>query len=130
MKSRSLFVSTVLMALTALQVTAQANLCPAIVETALAELDTTCQGINRNQACYGHINIEALAQDNSSDFSFSQVGDLVDLNKLHSMRLSPLDTTAGVWGVALMRVQANLPDTLPGQNITMLVFGDSEVVNQ
>lgn len=129
MLRKSLFVTTVLTALTAIHVAAQANLCPAIVETALAELDSTCQGVNRNQACYGHINIEALAQADISDFNFSQVGDVVDLNKLHSLRLSPLDTTAGVWGVALMRVQANLPDTLPGQNVTMLIFGDTEVIN-
>src|SRR5690606_20836366 len=28
------------------------------------------------------------------------------------------------WGVALMQIQANLPDTLPGQNVTFLLFGD------
>jgi len=29
-----------------------------------------------------------------------------------------------------MRVQANLPDMLPGQNVTFLMFGDVEIINQ
>ena len=32
--------------------------------------------------------------------------------------------TVGEWGVSLMQLQANLPDTLPGQNVTVLLFGD------
>jgi hypothetical protein len=31
--------------------------------------------------------------------------------------------------VALLSVQANLPDTLPGQNLTVLLFGDIEIAN-
>ena len=28
-----------------------------------------------------------------------------------------------------MKLQANLPDTLPGQNVTFLMFGDVQVTN-
>ena len=40
-----------------------------------------------------------------------------------------MDLVNGMWGVALLRVQANLPDTLPGQNVTMLLFGDVAIEN-
>jgi hypothetical protein len=33
------------------------------------------------------------------------------------------------WGVSLMRLQANLPDSLPGQNATFLLFGDVQIEN-
>jgi hypothetical protein len=34
------------------------------------------------------------------------------------------------WGIALMKIQANLPDTIPGQNVSMLIFGDVLIENQ
>jgi hypothetical protein len=41
--------------------------------------------------------------------------------------LQPL--SGDIWGVALMRLQANIPETLPGQNVTFLLFGDVEIRN-
>ncbi|MEL6526993.1 MAG: SH3 domain-containing protein, partial [Chloroflexota bacterium] len=35
----------------------------------------------------------------------------------------------GEWGVALMNVQADLPNSLPGQNVTFFLLGDTEVEN-
>jgi hypothetical protein len=32
--------------------------------------------------------------------------------------------------VALLSLQANLPDTLPGQNVTFVLYGDTEITNQ
>jgi hypothetical protein len=40
-----------------------------------------------------------------------------------------MDEEEGTWGVAVLQVQANLPDTLPGQNVTMLLFGDVEIID-
>jgi hypothetical protein len=40
-----------------------------------------------------------------------------------------MDEDAGTWGVAVLQVQANLPDTVPGQNVTMLLFGDVEITD-
>ena len=101
--------------------------CPAIVDTALTAVDTSCQGIERNQACYGNISIQAQAQPGVSDLSFDSIGDRVNLSDLQSLTLKEMDVTTGEWGVVLLRVQANLPDTLPGQNVTMLLFGDVEI---
>jgi hypothetical protein len=38
-----------------------------------------------------------------------------------------MDPQVDEWGMVLMRVQANLPDTLPGQNVLFLLFGDVEL---
>ena len=112
-----------------LSVTATAQSCPSIVESALDAVDEVCEDAGRNQACYGNIDMDAEPQPGISDFAFDDVGDIEDVGKLQSLELSPLDEDAGIWGVALMRLQADIPDTLPGQNVTFLLFGDVEIVN-
>jgi LysM repeat protein len=36
---------------------------------------------------------------------------------------------AQTWGIAILKAQANLPDTLPGQNVTFLIFGGAALDN-
>lgn len=107
----------------------QAIDCPQIVETALAAADESCADTGRNQACYGHIALTAGLRGEVADIVFEQPGDMIDIVSLDTLRLNPMDIETGEWGVALMRLQANLPDTLPGQNVTFLMFGDVEIRN-
>ncbi len=116
----------VLFALCVAPVLAQGD-CPALVEQALNAVDSLCQSTGRNQACYGNVSLDAEPQPGVEAFKFEQVGDTVDVADVQSMRLSPMDVASGEWGVALMRLQANLPDTLPGQNVTVLLFGAVEL---
>jgi hypothetical protein len=108
---------------------AQAADCPEIVQTALDSADQFCAETGRNQACYGHVALTADLLPDAEDASFEQAGDIVNVGLVESLRLNPLDETTGQWGVALMNLQANLPDTLPGQNVTFLLFGDVEITN-
>ncbi|MEO8610446.1 MAG: hypothetical protein ABI690_21295 [Chloroflexota bacterium] len=108
---------------------AQDATCPTIVQDALAATDSACAGTGRNEACYGNISLSAKAQPGISDFTFTKPGDLVNVAGVQTLTLSPLDQKADTWGVALMKLQANLPDTLPGQNVTFLLFGDVEIQN-
>lgn len=103
--------------------------CPAIIEFALNSTNEFCQATDRNQACFGHVNLTAEAQPDAGSFEFVEVGDIVDVATIRTLRLSTLDTSAGAWGVVLMRLQANLPDATPGQNVTFMLFGDTEIRN-
>ncbi len=103
--------------------------CPAIVEQAITATDAACTEIGRNQACYGNVKLEAVPQAGVEAFNFSQSGDLVDVTSVQSLTLSSMNEAIQEWGVALMKVQANLPDTLPGQNVTLLLFGEVELQN-
>lgn len=103
--------------------------CPALVEFALSSTNELCTDTARNQACFGHVNLSAEGQPDARDFEFVNVGDIVDVAAIRSLRLSTLDTSAGAWGVVLMRVQANLPNSIPGQNVTFMLFGDTEIRN-
>jgi len=103
--------------------------CPTIVQNALSATDDACQGTGRNQACYGNISLEAEPQEGIVEFDFEQPGDIVDVAGINRLSLEPLVEESELWGVALMQLQANLPETLPGQNVTFLLFGDVEITN-
>ena len=108
---------------------AQADSCPDIVREALAATDAACVETGRNQACYGNITLRAEPRTGIADFSFSAPGDIVDLAGVSSLALKPLDRESNTWGVALMKIQANLPATIPGQNVLFLLFGDVAIDN-
>ena len=103
--------------------------CPIVVEEVLREVDSICRATGRNQACYGHMAMEVITRDGAEDFQFERVGDIADVSGIRTMRLSPLNLENNAWGVALMRLQVNIPDTLPGQNVTFLLFGDVEITS-
>jgi len=102
--------------------------CPVIVQTALDSTRLMCSDTGRNQACYGNVMLEAQPQSGAENFTFDSVGDLVDTNLIASLRLSSLDEAASQWGVALMEIQASIPDSMP-QNVTLLLFGNVQINN-
>ncbi len=108
-------------------VLAQAATCGAMVEQALADVQNDCTATGRNQACYGYVSLQATPREGVADFNFTKAGDLVSVADIDTLSLSRLDTTNNTWGIALMKLQANLPDTLPGQNVTVLMFGDVHI---
>jgi hypothetical protein len=40
-----------------------------------------------------------------------------------------MDEANNTWGVVLMQLQADIPDTLPGQNVTFILYGDVAIQN-
>lgn len=103
--------------------------CHAILTRAFETLQNTCNSVARNRACYGNNNVVAQLNDTSSG-PFSTPGDRVPIQVINSLITSPLDTVRATWGLLLLKLQANLPDTLAGQNVTFLVYGDTTVTNQ
>ncbi|MGJ3240083.1 MAG: hypothetical protein ACFE0Q_15355 [Anaerolineae bacterium] len=109
-------------------VTAQDE-CPAEVDEAVLALNELCFEVGRNQACYGNGEIVAIPQTDAI-INFTVPGDTAPIADIDTLSLSPYETDLSDWGVALLVVQANLPDTLPGQNVTMLLFGDVALSNE
>ncbi len=104
--------------------------CSTLVSKALAVMDDLCQTLGRNQACYGHTNLQAQPQPNAPHFEFTHEGDIADVALMQSLRLGAMDTASNAWGVALMRLQTSIPDSQPDRNVTLLMFGDVEVQNR
>lgn len=107
----------------------QDDACPALVQSALETVSTSCEDTGRNQVCYGNVFLSASTSDDAPDITFSSPGDLADVIYIDTLQLSVLNTP-DEWGIALMKIQANLPDTIPGQNVTMLLFGEVYIANQ
>lgn len=101
--------------------------CSTLVEDALARIDQLCRSIGRNQACYGHTLVHAIGWDNLLLTSFDDPGDSTSILDVALFNLAPLDLDTQTWGLALMALQANLPGTLPGQNVTFIVLGDVQI---
>lgn len=108
---------------------AQDATCTAVVQQAMSAVEQDCAPTGRNQACYGYVALEATPREGVQDFTFSHEGDLINVADLDSIRLSRLDPDNNTWGIALMKLQANLPESLPGQNVTFLLFGDVQIQN-
>ncbi len=103
--------------------------CPAIVESALSALGEVCGGLGRNQACYGHNRVDATFWLPQQEAVFSAPADRVPLFELQTVATAPLSVDEELWGLALLSVQANLPQTLPGQAVTFLLMGDATLAN-
>jgi len=97
--------------------------CEVYMSAVVAEVDRQCQNTARNELCYGSRDIQAQYA-NAGAAPFNQPGDIIPVTDLQSLQLSQLNEATNTWGVALMQLQANLPNTLPGQNVTVLLFGD------
>ncbi len=107
-------------------VRAQLDACVEIVREALTVVQEACDSVARNEVCYGNRSLEVLLQDTDTSF-FSTPGDTVALDILQAIYSRPFNEETEEWGIALIKAQANLPDTAPGQNVTFLVMGDISV---
>ncbi|MEO0598746.1 MAG: SH3 domain-containing protein, partial [Chloroflexota bacterium] len=124
----ALLSSSFIILLTVIIVTAQAG-CDALLEEAIFAVEDNCDATGRNEACYGFDQVSASFVTDVADDFFSQPADLSSVADIETIATAPLNLETGAWGVALMNVQANLPNTLPGQNVTFFLLGDTEVEN-
>ncbi len=103
-------------------------LCSALVSEAESRVNAQCDSLSRNQACYGNQTVEVAFQP-GSNLVFNQSGDTVDLLAVERISTAPLDLANRSWGIAVLKAQANLPQSLPGQNVTFILFGDTTLDN-
>lgn len=103
--------------------------CPALVASALEAVSDACAGLERGMACYGHYRIDAEFWLATDGLTFVQPADRVPVIDLQSMTTYPLDPGNDTWGVALLHLQADVPESLPGQAVTFLLMGDATLEN-
>lgn len=111
---------------------AQDDTCPDIVDAALSAVGDACGTLGLDLACYGHPQLDADFWEPRDDLTFNTPSDMVPVIDLQMLRTVPLDLDSGAWGVAVMNLQANLPDTMlaPGQGVTFLLMGDATLENE
>ncbi len=129
MRIRFLFILIIFVCIIAPGMAQDDGACPALIELALEEVGENCDALNRNTACYGFNRVNASFTESVGDDFFAVPTDRSGLNTLQTIRTAPLDVNSETWGVAAMSVQANIPNTLPGQAVIFLLLGDAEVTN-
>lgn len=102
--------------------------CQALIEKAMQVSNSFCNQIGSNKVCYGNNTIQADLAPESTQ-KFSERGDIVDVNQLRRISASPLKLDSAEWGIAFFKIIANLPRSLPGQTVTMVVFGNTTLDN-
>ncbi|MBZ0288789.1 MAG: hypothetical protein K8I30_14320, partial [Anaerolineae bacterium] len=103
--------------------------CPTLVNKAFESLGQSCDNLDRNNACYGYNRVDATFREAVADDFFTQSGDTTELTPLETIHTYGLDEALERWGIALMRVQANVPNTLPGQAVIFMLLGESAAQN-
>src|SRR5690606_15410768 len=102
--------------------------CSELVTLAETSVGLVCDALGRNQACYGNRTVNVEFQPDTN-FTFQQSGDVVDLLAVSRLSTAPLNRETRDWGIAVLKAQANLPDAMPGRNVTFLLFGDTTIDN-
>jgi hypothetical protein len=108
---------------------AQGGTCPLLVQQALEAAGGNCNALDRNSVCYGFNRVSATFNAEMADAFFSQPSDRAGLDQVDSLTTAGMDVTNDAWGIAVMNIQANLPGTLPGQAVTLMLIGDAAVEN-
>lgn len=125
-----LLAAVILLSLEVGNTRAQDDSCAALVSDVLDTVLEVCQGSERNSACYGSVRVDADPRDGAQEFTFETVGDRVPVAAIDRLDLAALDEEDGTWGIVLLRLQAVTEDTLPGENIIFVAFGDVRIDNE
>jgi LysM repeat protein len=116
---------------TVMVVQAQGDNCPETVEQALDSVGTLCNPLDRNSICYGSSVVKSttVLQPPPQDF-FNAPGDRAELVAFREINPQPFDPIDQTFGVAVMNVQADVPNTLPGQAVLFMLMGDARLTNE
>ncbi|MDQ3004265.1 MAG: hypothetical protein M3R47_02605 [Chloroflexota bacterium] len=98
--------------------------CQVLINKAIQSSDSYCGETNSNNVCYGNTTIQAELAPGATQ-RFSERGDIVAVDELRRLSAAPLNVENDEWGIAVFKVIANLPRSLPGETITMVVFGNT-----
>jgi hypothetical protein len=106
----------------------QPSTCEELLGKAMDASYDGCEMIGSNQICYGNFDVTAQLVAESVA-QFVSLGDTIPINQLVTLNTAPMDVYHDIWGIAVFKLQANMPGTIPGQNVTFLVFGDTGLYN-
>ena len=98
--------------------------CISMVTDALRTIGSACVGLGRNEVCYGNQQVSATFRDDTTQFEAS--GDIAELMAFETLFTQPADPDTGQWGVAVLSVQADLPEA-SDQNVTLVMVGGAEL---
>jgi hypothetical protein len=124
-----------LLALSQAAVAQNLDTCPALVNNAVTQVGINCAGMARNTACYGFRSIVkgVVEGDTAPNYTWTadqpDLGSRIDLTNTQAIQTAPFDLLNREWGLTLLELQANLPNTLASSGVRMMALGGVEVEN-
>ncbi|MEP7286034.1 MAG: hypothetical protein ABI947_09730 [Chloroflexota bacterium] len=103
--------------------------CNQLLPLVRTSIGTRCNDLTKDQVCYANKGITVEYADPANSTAFNQPGDVAPINALTSITTSPLNLESAEWGLAVLKVQANVPGTTAGQAVTFILYGDTSVSN-
>jgi hypothetical protein len=94
--------------------------CQTTVREALRVVGSSCATLGTNEICYGNQQIEAILR--AEDIAFNERGDIVPVTAIDNLVTQAADPNNDEWGVALMNIAADLPDSVDG-SVRLVLFG-------
>lgn len=96
--------------------------CEALAAQALAAAQEACAGLERGDACFGHVGVSVLA---SGVDVLTAGGKRVAIAEIDTLQTTAANVERGEWGIATMQLPVGLPDDSAG--VTAVLFGDAQV---
>ncbi|MFZ4815050.1 MAG: hypothetical protein ACOYL5_10990, partial [Phototrophicaceae bacterium] len=101
--------------------------CIGIVNDALLAIEDNCNTQLVNSVCYGYNHVMTTFFNPQIEGFFTLPGHTSPLADIQTLHTAPMNDARQEWGVAVIKARADIPDTLPGQAVTFLLMGDTEV---
>ncbi len=102
--------------------------CQVLIDRALSASSDHCNRVGSDQACYGNNTVSAHLVPGAAQ-QFAAPGDIIGVSQIESISASVLNPALNEWGIAIFKVISNLPRSLPGETVTLVVFGNTTLEN-
>jgi hypothetical protein len=96
------------------------------VVQAVQQAQLACAQTGLNEACYAHDQVGITFAEGAAAAPFEQPGDVAGLVGVQTIKTAP--AAGDLWGVALVRMLADLPDE-GDSALTMALLGDAQLAN-
>lgn len=98
--------------------------CDALIVSAIQHIGSSCRELGRNEVCYGNTQVSATLND--PQLVFDAAGDIVSIMTLQAIITRPANPETNEWGIAVMDLQADLPES-ETDSLHMVMFGGVDV---
>ncbi|MBE2268849.1 MAG: hypothetical protein IAE80_11505 [Anaerolinea sp.] len=104
--------------------------CPVVVQNVLTNIGDYCRDMGRNSTCFAsqRLDYARFTQTFPADY-YAEPGDIGALVSTATIRTGGLNLNTSEWGANIMHLQGNLPNSIGGNGINLVQFGDVEVEN-
>ncbi len=111
-------------------VVTDAQTCRATVARAIASLAANCAELARDSACYAYPSASAEFADAAHETAFDKPGARASAADLATVRTGGLDAARNQWGIAVLHLSANLPETYRGPGVIVMLGGPAALLNE